>query len=368
MLRIINSDLDTFLDNIKGKSLYIYGAGNKAGLVYEEWQLQEYVTAIVDGDEQLQGKPWKYDEGKIVISKEQMIDEVTKKGLDRCALLITATFYAADIIEDLDSVAALDTLETYVWNLLAGYVKNQEFEMTKGEQRIPKVIHYCWFGGTEIPQHLQNYMRTWKEKCPDYEIRRWDESNYDIEKNTYMKEAYQCKKWGFVSDYARLDLIYRYGGIYLDTDVEVLRSFDDLLNDRSFFAISYEGSIGTGAGFGAEKGNELIKKLRDEYDGRHFIDKNGNMDLKPCQHYQNPVLREYGFTTRNVYQNIDGNVLYPSEVFAPDSTHNGFTNYTEKTHARHWGNLSWRSEEEREGRKKFKKMCEERAWVDGGGV
>lgn len=88
---------------------------------------------------------------------------------------------------------------------------------------IPKIIHYCWFGGAEIPEHDKKCIESWKKYCPDYQIIRWDESNYDYKKNPYMKEAYEAKKWGFVPDFARLDIVYEHGGIYLDTDVEIIR-------------------------------------------------------------------------------------------------------------------------------------------------
>ena len=91
---------------------------------------------------------------------------------------------------------------------------------------IPKIIHYCWIGGTPLPEIAKKCIESWKKCCPDYEIREWNESNYDFTQNVYMKEAYEVKKWGFVPDYARLDIIYRYGGFYLDTDVELLKSLD----------------------------------------------------------------------------------------------------------------------------------------------
>ena len=100
---------------------------------------------------------------------------------------------------------------------------------------IPKIIHYCWFGGNELPENMRRCMESWKKYCPDYEIRRWDESNYDFNRISYSSEAYQVQKWGFVTDAIRLDVVYRYGGIYLDTDVELLKPLDDLLEHSAFF-------------------------------------------------------------------------------------------------------------------------------------
>ena len=117
---------------------------------------------------------------------------------------------------------------------------------------IPKIIHYCWFGGKKKPENVEQYILSWKNKCPDYEIREWNENNFDIKSNCFCKEAYEKKKWAFVSDYARLAILYKYGGIYMDTDVEVIKPFDNLLTYQAFlcFESSKMVSIGT---LGAKK-------------------------------------------------------------------------------------------------------------------
>ena len=102
---------------------------------------------------------------------------------------------------------------------------------------IPKKIHYCWVGGNSKPPLVKKCIQSWKKYCPDYEIIEWNESNYDISKNIYMKQAYEAKKWAFVTDYMRLDIIYEHGGIYLDTDVELIKNIDDLLSNEAFAGI-----------------------------------------------------------------------------------------------------------------------------------
>lgn len=124
---------------------------------------------------------------------------------------------------------------------------------------IPKIIHYCWFGRGKYPAIVQKCLKSWQTHCPDYEIKLWNEDNYDIFKATYMAEAYQAKKWAFVSDFARLDIIYHNGGIYLDTDVELIKSLDSLLTLGCFVAADETG-INTGMGFGASKNHQTIKK------------------------------------------------------------------------------------------------------------
>ena len=130
---------------------------------------------------------------------------------------------------------------------------------------IPKVIHYCWFGRGEKSELMQKCISSWKEYCPDYKIIEWNEDNFDINFCPYSAKAYEERRYGFLSDAARLWIIYQYGGIYLDTDVELLRSLDDLLGYEAWFAYGRATEINTGSGFGANKGNEFVKKLLDQY-------------------------------------------------------------------------------------------------------
>lgn len=123
---------------------------------------------------------------------------------------------------------------------------------------IPKKIHYCWFGRNPLPELAVRCIESWKKYCPDYEIIEWNEDNYDINKISYVKEAYQARKWAFVTDYVRLDVVNQYGGIYLDTDVELLKSLDPLLKYKSFFGMEEGKFIATGLGFGAEKGTKIL--------------------------------------------------------------------------------------------------------------
>ena len=140
---------------------------------------------------------------------------------------------------------------------------------------IPKKIHYCWFSGNKMPKEFEAYIASWKKNCPDYEIIRWDETNYDVSRNTYMKDAYKEKRWGFVPDYARFDIIYQEGGIYLDTDVELLKSLDPLLDNPCFLGFEDKNHINPGLGFGAERGNPVIKALCDMYKQIDFYNKDG---------------------------------------------------------------------------------------------
>ena len=210
---------------------------------------------------------------------------------------------------------------------------------------IPKIIHYCWVGENPKPESVLYCIESWKKFCPDYEIREWNETNYDFSKNEYMKQAYEAKKWGFVPDYARLDIIYEYGGIYLDTDVEMVRNFDELLEHESFFGFedTGEGSyfVACGLGFGAVKGNKLIKELRDYYNNVSFLNEDGTLNLTPAPRHNTPIFLDYGTVMDNTFQIIQKNVFYPSEYFCPKIFKTGKTKKTKNTFSIHHFSASW---------------------------
>ncbi len=205
---------------------------------------------------------------------------------------------------------------------------------------IPKIIHYCWFGDDPFPEDAIKCINSWKKFCPDYEIIRWDESNYDVAKNVYMKEAYEAKKWGFVPDYARLDIVYNYGGIYMDTDVELLKPLDDLLDCNAYMGIERPGIVALGLGFGAEKGNPLILELLEEYKDKRFII-NGKVDLTPAPKYQKPLFDKYGISENKMYEIKDGCFVYPLEYFCPFDLETGRLHITENTYSIHRYAASW---------------------------
>ena len=139
---------------------------------------------------------------------------------------------------------------------------------------IPKVIHYCWFGGNPLPELAKKCIESWKKFCPDYQIIEWNESNFDLNINTYVKEAYTAEKWAFVSDVARLYALVNYGGIYMDTDVEVLKPLDDILNFKAVSGFETKERIPTGM-MACEKGHPLFEEFLREYNEAHFIKNDG---------------------------------------------------------------------------------------------
>ena len=218
---------------------------------------------------------------------------------------------------------------------------------------IPKVIHYCWFGGNPLPESALKCIESWKKYCPDYEIKEWNETNIDVTSVDYMREAYEVKAWGFVPDVARLQIIYECGGIYLDTDVEIIKSFDPLLQHDAFMGIETgttkrNNFIALGLGFGAERRNELIGYLLNDYKKKHFNSNERKEDPLPAPLLQLPLFVEKGFTEKNELQIVGGATVYPSDFFSPLSVITGALTITENTYSIHHYNASWASEDGKE--------------------
>ncbi len=209
------------------------------------------------------------------------------------------------------------------------------------KSKIPKIIHYCWFGGKPIPEHNKKFIESWKKFCPDYEIIEWNESNYDVTKNRYMREAYENKQYAFVPDYARLDIIYEHGGIYLDTDVELVKSLDDLLNLTGFMGFDHVGLCAPGLGFGAIPKLLIIKELRDDYENINFIKKDGNFNRTTSPEIQTKFFLKKGLCRNNLLQEIDGLTIFPMEYFCPKDSISGEIHLTKNTYSIHHFDGYW---------------------------
>lgn len=233
---------------------------------------------------------------------------------------------------------------------------------------IPKIIHYCWVGNAPKPKSVLYCIESWKKFCPDYEIREWNESNYDFTKNKYMKQAYEAKKWGFVPDYARLDIIYEYGGIYLDTDVEIIRSFDELLDQEAFMGFEETGEktyyVNCGQGFGAVPHHEIIKKARDLYEHISFYKEDGTLNMLASPHYTTQILKEYGLLQENKDQNLRSMKIYASDVLCPKNFRTGKIHESNRTVSIHHFTASWLDEKIKKEIKRRQKL--ERVMGKGG--
>ena len=178
---------------------------------------------------------------------------------------------------------------------------------------IPKIIHYCWFGKGKKPEVVIECIKTWEKFFPDWEIIEWNEDNYDLSEIQYIKDAYSLKKWAFVSDLVRLDVLYQYGGIYLDIDVEFIQPLPNkFLEYKGFCGFEYTSTIAPGLIFGVEKENLFIKEILDSYvDERFYYNKNGI--YKTINLRITDALEKKGLVKNNQYQVIDGFHIFPSE-------------------------------------------------------
>ena len=227
---------------------------------------------------------------------------------------------------------------------------------------IPKIIHYCWFGGNPLPDLALRCLKSWKKYCPDYEIIEWTEHNFDIDASPlYVRQAYEAKKWAFVSDYARLKILYEYGGVYLDTDVEVIKNLDRFLDCTAFFGIeinTFGVFVATGLGFGAEKHAEVLLRMLREYDEIPFLRADGGFDNTACPVRNTKALLDLGFVQEDRCQQLAGNInIYSTEYFCPKSFYDGIIRKTKNSCTIHHYSASWHTKDERDAiQAKWKKI------------
>ena len=205
---------------------------------------------------------------------------------------------------------------------------------------IPKKIHYCWFGGKELPQLAQKCIASWEKYCPDWEILRWDESNFDFSRYPFAEYCLKNKKWAFLSDIVRLVVIYEQGGVYLDTDVELVRSLNSLCIHDAYYGFELAEQINTGHGFGAVAGHETVKALLDTY-LQLRPDEKGDYPLIACPQLNTEPLVKMGLVLNGKHQQIAGAEIYPIAYFNPYEYTTGRMKKTSHTYSIHWFNQSW---------------------------
>lgn len=220
------------------------------------------------------------------------------------------------------------------------------------EITIPKKIHYCWFGGKPLPRSARKCITSWKKYFPDYEVIEWNEQNYDVNQIPYISQAYQAKKYAFVSDYARFDILYQHGGVYFDTDVEVIKSFHDILEKGAFFGCEIDGNpnhgadkhiieVAPGLGMAAEAGQTLYRAILDYYSTQQFFDGQGRMNAETVVRRVTQLLLQQGLKDEKGFQQVKGINIYPKEYFNPLDNNTGKLTLTKNTYSIHWYTMSW---------------------------
>lgn len=212
-------------------------------------------------------------------------------------------------------------------------------------QLIPKIIHYVWVGGNEKPKLVQKCIQSWRNILPEYEIKEWNENNFDIYINKYASQAYEMKKYAFVSDYIRFYVLYHYGGIYMDTDVEVIKSLEPLLQNKGFAGFENDRGVAPGLIMASVRKSIIIKKLLDSYENRSFINPDGTLNTTTVVKYATEIFEKAGFTMNGKHQSIDDFYIYPSEYFCPINYVTGEIKITSNTFTIHHYAESWLSKQ-----------------------
>ena len=337
-----------FLDRINGSNIVCFGAGKRLDRFVDILPKEciYRVTHVIDNSIDKQNTRVQMGEREIIIENPQTLFQ----AFDKQTIVVITCIEYEGILNQLENCLKSQDIEVYILSfLLADYYDEKAMNKVipdnlslSKKREIPKVIHYCWFGGNPIPTKYKEWMSSWKKYCPDYDIVEWNETNYDYKKNKYMMQAYECKKWGFVPDFARLDIIYQYGGIYLDTDVEIVKNFDDLLYQKGFAGFESDQYVALGLGFGAAPGNTIIQGFMEQYEQMQFVDKNGNIDMTPSPIYQTEYLKKLGLVQNGEYQVIDGKLtIYPEKVLCGKNVFSRRIRLKEYTHSIHHYDGSW---------------------------
>ncbi|MCR5573870.1 MAG: glycosyl transferase [Bacteroidaceae bacterium] len=224
------------------------------------------------------------------------------------------------------------------------------------QNQIPKIIHYCWFGGNPLPDMAKKCIASWRKFLPDYEIKEWNEQNFDVNMSLYTAEAYRLKKYAYVSDYARFWILYHYGGIYFDTDVEVIRPIDDIVARGSFMGFECQpglptdnshGDMASGLGMGVPKGHPFFAQMINHYNQIHYVKWNGKAPGTVIYHtskyldYENKKVLDGGI------ESVSGLLIYPPEFFCPYNYFKKEMNITKNTRTIHHYMASWRKTQSR---------------------
>lgn len=352
-MKVICLEFERLFEYIKKKNLKIvmYGAGAIGKLtvpnILKQYNMLEYIDCYIDNDSRLWNQFINIEGNLFEVKSKEYLKDISAEHI---VFLNISRFIS--ILEELDNLEYCKNLICVPMAMMCihNYVNNQNGIRTikmDSIAHIPKLIHYIWIGNKNIPDNLQKCLDSWKRYCPDYKIICWNESNYNFRKNQYMREAYDNGAYAFVSDYARLDILYHYGGIYFDTDVELIRNIDEMLYQDAFCSVEKWQVINTGGGIGAIKGHDGIKNLLDFRRNLTFLNRDGSENRTTCVVYDTEFFLQKGYIMNGCVQNIEGINIYTSDYFHPFDYASGKEQYTKNTFGIHRFNGGWLSKEMR---------------------
>ena len=325
--------------------VFVYGAGMIGQIVVpyiiDTYQLYDYVDCYVDMDARKTGKSIVIGTYEYEIKLPAVLNSIPKNSV----ILITNSKFDS-VLNFLEGILALTDVDCYIVPMM---------QMIEQRPRIPKTIHYCWFGGKEIPDFLKECMESWHRYCPDYKIVRWDEHTFDIDKYEYTRQAAKYSKWGFVTDVARLDILYQYGGIYMDTDVKLLKPLDNLLYQKGFVGVEQWGNINSGGGIGAVPHHKMIQEMLDYRLKFPFVMGDGSFNIETNGLYETTPFVRHGMRIDNTLQIINDMTVYPASVFHPYDYMSCEEKVEDNTVSIHYFYGGWMEESDRENREKTQK-------------
>jgi len=351
-------DITEFIRRTEGKEVVCWGAGywlthfcnmHKKGV-------ERNFSYVVDKNPEIWGTIKTVGCKKLeVYSPQYLYDSVSSNTV----LLITFDAFRS-LYEELDANPKFNDVECFASVIINAYESDnitysvppvpKGYRMNETIQ-IPKTIHYIWFGDSPVPDKFKPYIESWYKYCPDYEIKEWNESNYDILTHPFMRETTAANRPGFTADYARLDIIYRYGGIYLDVDVELLRNIDELLFCSAFCGFQDANYIALGLGFGASMNHPMIRAFRDDYDSLTFTrmeNPKSMIKYTASPEIQTKKMQEFGLQQNGELQIINDMTVFPAIYLNPLSRKTNRYFGRSSTYSIHHFAASWLTEDERE--------------------
>lgn len=322
-MKINNMPIEQFIEYIQNKKIYIYGVGDfykrlTQKIIYKD--IHKNVDGYIDNG--------RVGEKINVFNCQYDIQGIhCMKRIEKGVILLCSTKYLEEMFTQLDELKLPDSIECFImpfiWAVTDGIDNLEIMNRLYGENHnkilIERKIHCFWFSGEKKPDKYQRCIDTWKKTCPNYQIIEWNADTYNWQKNVFMRQAFEKKKWAFVSDYARLDVIYNYGGIYLDMDVELLKDFEPLLQFEAFFNYGTRHMIELGSGFGAKRYNHFVGSLLKLYENEEFLDKDGipqtNKFVQPV--WLNNSFYKEGFRLNGSMQLLKNMLLLPRRFYTP---------------------------------------------------
>ncbi len=351
-------DLDKFSNEYESNTMILIGAGKNAKEILDtcQWNIRFLIDSKAESIREIHNKEnscfhvYNWDDGISMINDGDLI-VVTPSDFD-------------ELLEILATYKSVERNPRYIYIVMKALQWDKEREIASsvpydiscaGETKIPKIIHYFWFSGDPFPEKVQKCIDSWKKFCPDYEIRGWNLDNYHTD-NEFCNEALKHRDWAFASDFGRCDVLYRYGGIYLDTDVELVRNFDDLLFDEGFMCFESKLGIDPGSGMGSILGHDIMREIRAKYYDVKYINEDGTVNHPHIIRMYTDVLEKYGLILNAEYQQVKGFAIYPPLVMSPYSYMTGRLQPYEKTYSIHHWVSAWVSKKVRkeiDDRKKY---------------